>query len=114
MPSLTSTTNAQSATSIGERIALKPTSITIVRAGTAIAAQTVRLETLASQRAVVGNGGITYQCDALLLGYKNHPTVTDSNIQAGDRFKAGGISYEVIIVLPAHVDCIQAYLLVRS
>lgn len=114
MPSLTGLTNAQSATSIGERIALKSTSITITRNGVAQAAQTVRLETLASQRAVVGAGGVTFQCDAMLLGYRNHPSVSDTSVKPGDRFRVGTVDYEVIAVLPAHTDCVQAYLLVRS
>ena len=114
MPALANLTNAESAERIGDLITRKSTSITIVRAGAAIAAQTVRLETLSSQKAIMDNGGITYMCDAMLLGYKNHATVTDTSIKAGDRFRANSVDYEVIAILPAHTDCVQAYLLVRS
>lgn len=101
-------------TELGELIVLKSTSITIVRDGSPLAAQTVRLETLASQRMVQTAGGVTHQIDGYLLGYLNHPTVADTDIESGDRFRAAGRDYEVIEVLPAHVDCVQAYLKVRS
>lgn len=100
--------------SIGDLIALKPTSIVIRRAGSSLGAQTVRLETLASQRMVAGEGGVTHACDAHLQGYRNHPTVADTDVQAGDRFVADGVSYEVAIVLPAHTDNVQCYLRVRA
>jgi hypothetical protein len=117
MPNLSawaSPTNAQSATSIGDLITRKPTTITIIRAGSAIASQVVRLETLSSQRAVVGEGGVTFMCDAHLLGYRNHPTVSDTSVKAGDRFRAGSVDYEIVIVLPGHVDNVQCYLRVRA
>lgn len=114
MPNVANLTTAQSATSIGDLIAIKPTSITIIRNGSSQAAQAVRLETLASQRAVVGEGGITHMCDALLLGYYGHPVVANTDIQAGDRFRAGGVDYEVVIKMPAHIDNIQCYLKVRA
>ena len=109
-----SPTNAESATSIGALITRKSTTITIIRAGAAIGAQVVRLETLGSQRAVTRADGTTFMCDAHLLGYKNHPTVTDTSVKVGDRFRAGGVDYEVVIVLPGHVDNVQAYLRVRA
>lgn len=117
MPNLSawaSPTNAESATSIGDLITRKPTTITIVRAGSAIASQVVRLETLASQRAVVGEGGLTFMCDAMALGYYNHPTVANTNIQAGDRFRVGSVDYEVVLKMPAHTDCCQVWLKVRA
>lgn len=114
MPNLAAFVNDDLPTAIGDLIALKPTSITVKRGATTLSAQTVRLETLASQRAVVGEGGITHQCDALLLGYYGHPTVANTDIQAGDRFRAGGVDYEVIIKMPAHVDNVQCYLKVRA
>lgn len=102
------------ATSIGDLIALKPTSITIRRGSSTLSAQTVRLETLASQRMVVGEGGVTHACDALALCYYGHPTIANTDIQAGDRFVASGVAYEVVLKMPGHVDNIQAWLRVRS
>lgn len=99
---------------LGSLIPLKSTSITAIRNGVSLGAQTVRLETLSSQRQVVDETGRTYGIDAMVLGYKNHPSIADTNLQAGDTFKANGVSYEVVIVMPAHTDCLQAYLRVRS
>lgn len=101
-------------TSIGDLITLKPTSITVRRGAATLSAQTVRLETLASQRAVVGEGGVTFLCDAMALLYRNHPTVADGDLQPGDRFRADGTDYECILVMPAHVECYQAWLRVRG
>ena len=101
-------------TSIGDLITIKPTSITVRRGASTLPAQTVRLETLSSQRAVQTEGGITHMIDAMALGYKNHPTVTDTDLRVGDRFVAAGVAYEVVIVMPAHVDNVQAYLKVRA
>lgn len=101
-------------TAIGDLITIKPTSITVRRGASTLAAQTVRLETLASQRMVVGEGGVTHQIDGMVLGYRAHPVSQDTDIQTGDRFVADGTAYEVIAVMPAHVDCVQAYLRVRS
>ena len=114
MPNLSNFIADDRPTSIGDLIAIKPTSITVRRGVTTLGAQTVRLETLASQRAVVGEGGVTFMCDAHLLGYRDHPTVADTDIQAGDRFRADSVDYEVVIVLPAHVDNVQCYLRVRA
>lgn len=114
MPNIAAFTSDNRPTAIGDLIALKPTSITVKRGATTLGAQTVRLETLASQRAVVGEGGITHQCDALALGYCNHPTATDTDLQAGDRFRAGGVDYECVLVMPAHQECVQAWLKVRA
>ena len=105
------------ATSIGDLIALKPTEITIKRTGDrggTLDPQTVRLETLASQRMVVGEGGVTHACDAMALCYYGHPTIANTDIQAGDRFVANGVAYEVVLKMPAHVDNIQAWLKVRA
>ena len=114
MPNLSAFIADDLSTAIGDLIALKPTSITIKRGSSTLSAQTVRLETLASQRAVVGEGGVTHQIDGLLLGYRGHPTITNTDVKAGDRFVADSMSFEVIAVMPAHVDCVQAYLRLRS
>lgn len=101
-------------TSIGDLIAIKSTAITVRRGAATLDAQTVRLETLSSQRAVQTDGGVTHMIDALALGYLNHPTIADTDLQVGDRFAAAGVAYEVVMVMPAHVDNVQAYLKVRA
>jgi hypothetical protein len=99
---------------IGSLIPLKPTSITVIRDGAALAAQTVRLETLSSDRQMQGQNGRIYSVDAMALGYKGHSTQPDCDLQAGDTFEADEVGFEVIAVMPAHTDCLQAYLRVRS
>lgn len=114
MPTIANFLTNDRATSIGDLIAIKPTTITVVRAGVAQAAQTVRLETLASQRMVEGSGGVTHLIDGMVLGYRNHPVQDDTDLQPGDRFRADSTDYEIVAVMPAHVDCIQAYVRIRS
>lgn len=100
---------------IGDIIAIKPTSIIVLRPGASpLSAQTVRLETLSGQQVVQGDNGETHMISALALGYKGHPTIADTNLQAADRFFAGGTSYEVVMIAVAMIDNLQAYLKVRG
>jgi len=95
-------------------IADKPTSITVVRGGVEQAAQSVRIEGLGRPREVQTEGGQTAIADTLIIGYKGHPTLTDTDLQTGDRFAVGGVSYEIVAVLAGLSDCLQAYAKVRS
>lgn len=92
----------------------KPTSITVVRAGTEQSAQTVRVESLNTPRSYESEAGQTGQADALVLGYKGHPSITDTDLQRGDRFAVDGQGYEVVMVAPGFTDSLQAYAKVRS
>lgn len=94
-------------------IADKSVSITVIRGSSPLSAQTVRLETLSSQKQMQGPGGITYLIDAFVLGYKNHPTIANTDLKPGDRFAVGGVNFEVIMVQPGQTDTLQAYLQVR-
>lgn len=114
MPNLDNWAGAGMATALGELVALKSTSITVKRGATTLAAQTVRLETLSGSRQMMGAGNVVHQIDAMVLGYKNHPTIADTDLQAGDRFAAAGVAYEVVSVMPGMVDNLQAYLRVRA
>jgi hypothetical protein len=90
-------------------IADKATPITVIRSGTAQAAQTVRLEGLTSARQVLGaDGNTTHTISAIVFGYKGHPTITDTSLQPGDRFAVGGVLYEVIMLVPGLTDSLQA------
>lgn len=111
---LVTLTNAQSAKLIGDLIELKGISITLVRRDVVQAAQTVRLETLASQKQVTVSPGQVYMCDAYILGYKNHPEIADTDVKPGDRFSYDGRAFEVIQIMPGHVDCVQAWLILRG
>lgn len=93
----------------------KPVSTgTITRGSGTVAAQTVRLETLSGDRQIIGSGGVVHQIDAMVLGYKGHPTITDTDLRAGDRFTVSSVHYEVIAIMPAHTDNLQVYLKVRA
>lgn len=95
-------------------IADKSTSITVIRAGSALSAQTVRLEALRSESTVQTEGGDTAVVDAVVIGYKGHSTITDTDLQRGDRFAVDGQTYDVMTIVPGTVDSLQAYVKVRS
>lgn len=95
-------------------IGFKSVSITIDRDGVTLPAQTVRLETLSGQRQVQGQGGMVYLIDAMVLGYKGHPTLADTDIKPGDRFSVNGQHFEVIAIAPGHIDNVTAYLKLRG
>ena len=96
-------------------VADKSTSITVLRGSSTLSAQTVRIEDLGGRgRQVQIEAGVMAQADMLILGYKGHPTLADTNLQRGDRFVAGGVAYEVIVVTPGLVNQFQAYARVRA
>ena len=92
----------------------KLTSITVVRAGVEQSAQNVRLEEMRGDRTIVTAAGQTATVDALIIGYKGHATITNTDLQRGDRFKADSLFYEVVAVVPNLSDSLQAYAVVRS
>lgn len=84
-------------------IADKPTSITVRRAGATLDAQTVRLEVSSMPTQMPtqmrGENATSTNLQTVVVGYKNHPTIADTDVQRGDRFFAGGQMYEVVQVL---------------
>lgn len=81
---------------------------TITRGASTVAAKTVRLETLASQTQMQGQGGLIYQVDAYILAEFG------TDLKVGDRFTVAGRVFEIIAVLPGHIDCVQCYLKLRG
>lgn len=82
-------------------IAEKSVSITVQRGSTTLPAQTVRLDTGGpSPRQVNTPNTATASLQMVLLGYKAHPTIADTDVERGDRFLYGGERYRVIQVLP--------------
>lgn len=82
------------------RIQEKPTSVTIVRGSTPLAAQTVRIEKDSTvDRETEGAAGRSSMRNVTVFGITNHPTVTDTNIQREDRFVYNGTQYRIIDVL---------------
>jgi len=92
----------------------KQTSITAVRNGVAQTAQTVRIESLRSERTIQTAGGETAVIDTVVIGYKGHPTITDTDLQRGDRFIVSGQQYEIMLVMPGEVNSLQAFAKVRN
>ena len=92
----------------------KSTSIVIVRGDTTLSAQTVRIEEFRGDSSVQSEAGVTSMVDAVVFGYKGHPTLTDTDIQPQDRFSYESNLYEVVAVVPATEFGIQAYARVRS
>lgn len=90
-------------------IADKPTSILVIRAGSPMADQTVRIEEMRGNRQVTTSAGQVYQVDAIILGYKGHATIADTNLQPGDRFAVAGVRYEVVMLVVGLTDGLQAY-----
>lgn len=114
MPTITNFIPEDRSESIANLIAIKPTTITVIRGGVAQAAQVVRLETLASQRMVQGSGGVTHMIDGVVVGVRNHPVQDDTDLQSGDRFVSDGQAFEIVAILPGHTECVQAYIRLRS
>jgi hypothetical protein len=69
----------------------------------------VRIEEFRGNRQVTTSAGQVYQVDAIVLGYKGHATITDTNLQPGDRFAVAGVRYEVIMLVVGLTDGLQAY-----
>lgn len=84
----------------GNIIQDKPTTITIRRRGVAQAAQVVRLDTFQSAKEadILQSGGLVSNQWMILLGYKGHPVIADTDIESGDTFNANGYIYRVIKV----------------
>jgi hypothetical protein len=87
-------------------IADKSTSITTDRVASA---QTVRIDSLSGSRQIVTSAGQVSKADAIVLGYKGHPTITDTDLKYNDRFYVGGVQYRVIALVPNLTDSLQAY-----
>jgi len=92
----------------------KSTSIIVVRSGVELDAQTVRVEALGRPRPYLTEAGETAHADVVIIGYKGHPTIDDTDLQRGDRFAVGGQGYEIVMVAPGLEHSLQAYAKVRS
>jgi hypothetical protein len=86
----------------------KTASIVITRAGAQLDAQTVRLEPTGGAGESGGPAGVVSNAGILVTGYKDHATITDTNIRRGDRFFYDGQMYTVTQVLPDVPDRILA------
>lgn len=90
-------------------IAHKSTSITVRRGAGDLAAQTVRIESMERGSRIVVVAGSMRNVDAIVFGYNGHPTITDTDLQAGDRFVVDGARFEVLAVLVGLNNALQAH-----
>ena len=92
------------------RIQDRPTSITLYRSGSALAAQTVRLEyseaSTSSERQ--GVAGQPSERQLIIFGVRNHATVAKTDIERGDLLKFEEANYKIIDVINLPGE-IQAY-----
>lgn len=94
-----SQTAANRAADALRRINEKPASLVFVRNGAAQAAQTVRVEYDRAQSTEQGAGAQSSSRKLIVFGVRDHPTVTNTNIQRGDRFAYQGGQFRVIDVI---------------
>lgn len=91
------------------RINDKPVTLVLRRAGTPLAAQTVRIEGSGARRsgALDTTNTSTTVGTVVVVGLHGHPTLADFNVQVGDRFGLDGSMYTVLSVT-THAGEIQA------
>lgn len=90
------------------RIQDKSTSITLKRGTTVLDAQTVRIEFSSGASEQSGPTTTPGFLNVTIFGVKNHPTVSDTDIQRGDRVVLGNTEYEVVGVI-ASIGEVQAF-----
>lgn len=98
---------------VARLIAEQATSITVERkvngVKSTLAAQTVRLDYMSDSPAESFTDTASLAAlGVVVLGYKNHPTIADTDLQRGDRFFTGGRLYEVVEVFPLFSDRLVA------
>lgn len=91
--------------SVAQMIADDPFVITVTRetsgVTTTLAAQTVRIAqrgTTGTETFIRSGAGINTNQEVVVLGYKNHPTITDTNLLYGDRFAYNSKYYRVTLI----------------
>lgn len=97
------------AVGVAEIIGQKPVSITVYRQSGVLPAQTVRLDLLSSVASVQEQNATTLGVmRVLVLGYRNHPTITDTDLRRGDTFAYDGQRYKVTQIDTTYRDRLQA------
>jgi hypothetical protein len=100
---------------IARLIAAQPSSITVNRNGTLLSAQTVRVDPISGDSRIAGSqSGGTSRQRALVLGYRSHTSITDTDLRMGDRFVLDDLAYQVIELMPGLAECLQALAEVRG
>jgi hypothetical protein len=77
---------ADQAVDTAQVIADKTTSIVVRRNGADLAAQIVRIEELGGPGETRGQNATVANAGVLIVGYRGHPTIADTDLKRGDRF----------------------------
>lgn len=90
----------------------KPSTIVISRVdGTTLSPQTVRIEqTRIQPDKDVGRSGREVNANAVLIGYKGHPDIADTDVRVGDKFVLNGKRFEIRFIQPETVGFVEAWL----
>lgn len=99
---------ADRASDTWERICEQPVSVTLIRNGTALTAQTCRIEydTTKDGAGVISEAGQSSQQWVIVYGVSGHPSVTDMDIARNDLFAYDGQRFRVVslIKVPGEVQ----------
>jgi hypothetical protein len=93
--------NDDRANDTARTISDKPSTITPVRNKVAQSATVVRIDTMRDPMERTGPLATVSETRVLVLGYKGHATIADTDLQRGDRFKHQGQTYTVTQILPS-------------
>lgn len=99
------------AESVALIIADKPASVTLIRKGVALSSQTVRIDVFGAstnERLGMGSNAFTNTQRVLVLGYRDHATIADTDIQTQDEFAFDGQYYRVVKVESGMTDRVEA------
>lgn len=99
------TSAAAKATEAWNAILDDSTSVVITRNGSNLAAQTVRIEYQTWVTEDKGDMAEASRRSVWVFGVRDHPTVTDTNLQNGDKFVLNGNLYRVrdVLFLPGEI-----------
>lgn len=89
----------------------KPATITVLRDGVAQSPQVVGIHVFGSsmnERQGMGSNALTNTQRVLVLGYRGHPTIANTDIQTQDEFAYDGHFYRVVAVEGGFVDRVEA------
>lgn len=89
-------------------VSIGAVTLTIQRDGAENHTESVRLEPLSLGREAMAENALVSNTGMLIVGYKGHASIDDTDIKRGDRFVYGGQKYEVQSVLPGLTDRFMA------
>lgn len=102
-------------TDVARLIDAKPTTITVIPVDSReVEPQVVRVEALSDFATRQKSPGTEQSVlRVLVIGYKNHATIEDSDLKRGDRFSTEGQLFEIVLIQPGFTDRLMALAEVR-